>query len=56
MQFIEWRDCMEVDDGETLFEHVEESVGPKLVQEIVLSLKKYFELCCRNATDISFKH
>lgn len=25
MQFIEWRDCMEVDDGETLFEHVEES-------------------------------
>jgi len=24
MQFIEWRDCMEPGDGETLFEHIEE--------------------------------
>jgi len=24
MQFIEWRDCMEPGDGDTLFEHIEE--------------------------------
>lgn len=28
MQFIEWRDCMEPGDGETLFEHIEEYQEP----------------------------